>query len=76
MYEWNAVFAPAGTPAPIIDKVSKALAAVIQDPNVKARLIALGADAIGSNPAELDTFRKSELNKWTRVAKENNIRLD
>jgi tripartite-type tricarboxylate transporter receptor subunit TctC len=76
MYEWNAVFAPAGTPAPIIDKVSKALAVVIKDPDVRARLVALGAETIGSTPAELDTFRRVELTKWTRVAKENNIRLD
>lgn len=76
MYEWNAVFAPAGTPAPIIDKVSKALAAVIKEPDVNARLVALGAETIGSTPAELDTFRRAEMAKWTRVAKENNIRLD
>lgn len=76
MYEWNAVFAPAGTPAPIIDKVSKALAAVIKEPDVNARLVALGAETIGSTPAELDTFRRVEMTKWTRVAKENNIRLD
>lgn len=76
MYEWNAVFAPAGTPAPIIDKVSKALAAVIKEPAINARLVALGAETIGSTPAELDIFRRAEMTKWTRVAKENNIRLD
>ena len=76
MYEWNAVFAPAGTPAPIIDKVSKALAAVLDEPEVHARLVALGAETIGSTPTELDTFRKTEMTKWARVAKENNIRLD
>lgn len=76
MYEWNAVFAPAGTPAPILDKVSKALAAVIKEPDVNARLVGLGAEAIGSTPTELDTFRRAEMAKWTRVAKDNNIRLD
>ncbi len=76
MYEWNAVFAPAGTPAPIIDKLSKALAAVLKEPDVNARLVALGAETIGSTPVELDSFRKVEMAKWARVAKENNIRLD
>jgi tripartite-type tricarboxylate transporter receptor subunit TctC len=76
MYEWNAVFAPAGTPAPVIDKVSRALAAVLKDPDVHARLAALGAEVIGSTPGELDAFRRAELAKWSRLAKDNHIRLD
>jgi tripartite-type tricarboxylate transporter receptor subunit TctC len=76
MYEWNAVFAPAGTPAPIVDKLSKAFAAVLKDADINARLVALGAEVIGSTPAELDAFRRAELAKWARVVKDNNIRLD
>jgi len=76
MYEWNAVFAPAGTPAPIVDTLSKAFAAVLKDADINARLVALGAEVIGSTPGELDAFRRAELAKWVRVTKDNNIRLD
>jgi tripartite-type tricarboxylate transporter receptor subunit TctC len=76
MYEWNAVFAPAGTPAPVVDKLSRALAALLKDADVNARLAALGAEVIGSTPAELEAFRRAELAKWSRLAKDNNIRLD
>ena len=76
VYEWNGVFAPAGTPAPVIDRLSKELAAVVREPEVRARLEAMGAEVIGSTPAELDTFRRSEIAKWTQVAKSNKIELD
>jgi len=40
------------------------------------RLEALGAEVIGSGPAELDAFRRAELAKWNRLAKENKLQLD
>ncbi len=73
MYEWNAVFVPAATPAPIIDRLSKDIAATLQDKEVRTRLEALGAEVIGSSPAELDTYRRAELAKWSRLAKDNKI---
>jgi len=75
-YEWNAVFAPAGTPAPIIEQVSKALAEVLKDPGVAQNLAGIGAETIGSTPAELDTFRRAEIAKWQKVVKETGIALD
>lgn len=76
VYEWNAVFVPAGTPAEITTRLSKELAAVLKEPEVRKRLEATGAEVIGSTPAELDSFRKAELAKWTRLAKDNRIQLD
>jgi len=70
VYEWNAVFVPTGTPAPIVDRLTKELAAVLQEPDVKSRLEALGAEVIGSSPAELDTFRRTEIDRgpsWQRT---------
>ncbi|ARP89257.1 LacI family transcriptional regulator [Bordetella genomosp. 9] len=75
-YEWNAVFAPAGTPAPIIEQVSKALAEVLKDPGVKTVLDGIGAEPIGSTPAELEQFRRAEIAKWQKVAQEANLKLD
>lgn len=76
VYEWNAMFVPAGTPAAVTGRLSKELAAVLQDPEVRKRLEATGAEVIGSTPAELDTFRRAEIAKWTQLAKDNKIQLD
>lgn len=76
MYEWNAVLAPAATPQAIVNQISKDIAAVLADREVNARLIALGAEVIGSTPAELDKFRRAEIAKWTKLAQQANIQLD
>ncbi|HVR53523.1 MAG TPA: tripartite tricarboxylate transporter substrate binding protein [Pseudorhodoferax sp.] len=76
VYEWNAVFVPTGTPAAVTERLSKELAAVLQDPEVRQRLEATGAEVIGSTPAELDAFRRAELVKWSKLAKDNRIQLD
>ncbi|MEJ8846080.1 tripartite tricarboxylate transporter substrate binding protein [Variovorax rhizosphaerae] len=76
VYEWNAIFAPRGTPPAVIERVSTELAAVVQEPAVKSRLEAMGAEVIGSGPAELERFRRAEIEKWARLAKDNKISLD
>ena len=75
-YEWNAVFAPAGTPASIVDQVSKALADVLKEPDVARTLAGIGAETIGSTPADLDTFRRGEIAKWQKVVKDAKITLE
>jgi tripartite-type tricarboxylate transporter receptor subunit TctC len=76
VYEWNAVFAPAATPAPVVERLAKELAAVLAEPDVRSRLEGMGAEVVGSNPADLDAFRRAELTKWTKLAKDNKIQLD
>jgi tripartite-type tricarboxylate transporter receptor subunit TctC len=76
VYEWNAVFGRAATPAPVVERLSKELAATLTDPEVRGRLEALGAEVIGSSPAELDGFRRAEITKWTKLAKDNKIQMD
>lgn len=75
-YEWNAVFAPTGTPAEIVDQVSQALAKVLKDPGIAQQLAAIGAEPVGSTPAELDTFRRAEIGKWQKVVKEAGLQLN
>ncbi|VFR29073.1 putative exported protein [plant metagenome] len=75
-YEWNAVFAPTGTPAEIVDQVSQALAKVLKDPGIAQQLAAIGAEPVGSTPADLDTFRRAEIAKWQKVVKEAGLKLD
>jgi tripartite-type tricarboxylate transporter receptor subunit TctC len=76
MYEWNAVFVPTGTPSAVIARLSKEIAATLKDAEVRQRLESMGAEVIGSDPAELDAFRRAELAKWSRLARENKLQLD
>lgn len=76
VYEWNAVFVPAGTPPAVTGRLSRELAAVLQTPEVRQRLEATGAEVIGAGPAELDAFRRAEITRWTKLARDNRIQLD
>ncbi len=70
---WNALFAPKGTPKPIVDKVAAALSTALDDEGVRKRLLDLGSDIPGKDrrgPAALGTLVKSEVDKWGKVIKE------
>jgi len=69
---WNAIFAPKGTPAPIIEKLNAAVAKALDDENVRKRLLDLGSVIPGPaerTPAALAALVKSEIAKWTPVLK-------
>jgi len=70
---WYAMFAPAGTPPGIIQKIQSAVAAAAQDKKVQEAFIAQGAVAVGGTPAELDAVVKTEIPMWKSLAKEANI---
>ena len=70
---WNGVQAPAGTPMAIIDKLAEEARRIVTDPALGPKLKALGSDAIPSSPTEFKTYIKSEIDKWTDVAKAANI---
>ena len=61
---WNAMLAPAGTPQPIIDKLSNAIGKILKSPEVTARLRDLGTMPVGSSPAELAGVIESETRKF------------
>lgn len=73
---WYAMFVPRDTPQPIIDQLAKAVASAVQKPEVKEKLLAQGAVAVGSTPQQLDQIVNSELTKWASLAKEANIQVD
>jgi tripartite-type tricarboxylate transporter receptor subunit TctC len=70
---WNALYAPTGTPQPIVDKLNAALREVLADPDLKKRALELGIDAKGSTPAEIDALMRSDIAKWTKVIEEAHI---
>jgi len=57
---WNAIFAPANTPRPIVQRLNAELRRIISDPKVKERLAGLGFDAFASTPEELDAFVRED----------------
>jgi len=67
------MFAPAGTPRPIIDRVHAALKASLADASVRQRLSGEGADPVGSTPEEYEQFTRTEIDKWIKVARNAGI---
>ena len=70
---WNAIFAPAGTPQPIIDTLNKAILEVLAMPETKKQLLDLGIEAKGSTPAELGEKLKQDIVKWTAIIDKSGI---
>src|SRR4029077_9905664 len=69
---WNAIFAPKGTPAPIVARLNAAAAKALDDENVRKRLLDLGSVIPGPSertPEALATLVKDEIAKWTPVLK-------
>jgi tripartite-type tricarboxylate transporter receptor subunit TctC len=64
---WFGILAPAGTPQPIIDKISKAANVALKDPGLLKELQVQGLDARGGSPDEFARFIKSETERWARV---------
>lgn len=73
---WQAVFAPAGTPKPVVDKLYKAMAATLKSPENQTKLKALGMEISGAGPEEFGAFQKREVAKWAEVARKANIKLE
>lgn len=73
---WFGVFAPAGTPREVVNKLSTEISRILALPDVKARYSALGAEPGPGNPDEFAAFLKSEITKWAKVIRESGAKLD
>ena len=73
---WDAIFAPAHTPAPIIATLNKAIHTALNDPEVRAQLVARGAEAVPSTPAELGKFVKTEIVRWGEAVKRSGASIE
>ncbi len=70
---WNALFAPAGTPRDIVDRLNAEITKVVQLPEVRNRLTDLGAEPGPMKPAEFAAWVQSEVNMWTKLVREAGI---
>lgn len=73
---WFAIFAPAGTPPAIIAKLNAEANKALQAPEVKERLVAIGATGEGGPPKVLGDLLHSEIPRWTKLIRERNIKAD
>jgi len=73
---WYGLFAPAGTPAPVVAKLHGALDAIMRQPAVRARLAQNGMEVAASTPEALGTFVVAEIAKWKRIVAEAKIEVE
>lgn len=76
VYEWNAVFAPAGTPETVVGKVSAALKTALDAPEVKARIAQLGGEIQKTDPDTAQRFVREQTTLWARVVKARAISVE
>ena len=70
------VFAPAKTPAVIINRLNREIVQVLNQPNIKEKLVSMGVEVIGGTPQGSAATIKSEIGRWGKVIKDAGIRAD
>lgn len=73
---WIGLFAPAGTPKPIVDKLHAEILKIIQSPEMQERIKGLGMQPSVLTPEQVQAFQKAEIEKWAQVIKAANIKLE
>ncbi len=76
VYEWNGIFAPAATPAPILLKISDAIAKVMASPEVREKVLSLGGEPFQGNSEAADKFIKAQMAEWAKLVKTGKIAVD
>src|SRR6476646_5304859 len=73
---FNALVAPAGVPAPVLDKLSGDIRSVVNSPEFADKVRNLGIFPFGNTPQELDAWMRKEIARWADIAKAANIKAD
>jgi len=73
---WQGVFAPAGTPPEIVRRLNAEIVKILNMPEVRDKLAALGAEVAPNSPEEFATMVKAEVGKWAEVVKKSGARVD
>ena len=73
---WQGLFAPAGTPAAIVNRLNSELQKVIAQPETQARMANLGLEYAPNTPKQFADFQLAEQAKWAKIAKDGNVRLN
>jgi len=73
---WQAIFAPAGTPKPIVDRLHSEIAKILAEPDMRERIAKLGMQGADMTVDQITEFQKAEVAKWAQVIKTANIKLE
>ena len=73
---WQAIFAPAGTPKPIVERLHAEIARILRDPDMQDRLGKFGMQGADLTPEQITAFQKAEVAKWAQVIKTANVKLE
>ena len=76
LQSWQGIFAPAGTPAPILQRLQTEIAKIIKSPEIQERLGKLGMEPSALTAEQFAAFQASEIVKWAKVIKAGNIKID
>jgi tripartite-type tricarboxylate transporter receptor subunit TctC len=73
---WYGVLAPAGTPRGPVNRLYREVSESVKVPTTRERLVAAGLEVVDLNPEQYAAFRKSDLQKWAKIIKDTNLKLD
>ncbi|HSS29224.1 MAG TPA: tripartite tricarboxylate transporter substrate binding protein [Usitatibacter sp.] len=73
---WFGLFVPAGTPPAIVERLHGEFAGALQAPDVRAKMLALGAEPVGNTPAEFAQYIRSEAVKYAKLVKASGAKVD
>ncbi|WP_348755330.1 tripartite tricarboxylate transporter substrate binding protein [uncultured Aquincola sp.] len=73
---WQALYAPAGTPPAIVNKLNAELAKIIAQPEMKARMDGLGLEYSPNTAEQFAAFQRTEQAKWAKIVKDGNVKVD
>jgi len=73
---WTAIYAPAATPKPIIEKLAADIAKTMRDPGVTGKLKDVGTEAVGSSPEELDAFNRQQFALYRKIVQDPRLKLN
>ncbi|HYG45792.1 MAG TPA: tripartite tricarboxylate transporter substrate binding protein, partial [Bordetella sp.] len=73
---WNGLFAPRGTPKPIVDEINAAVNKALHSPEINKRLLAEGSIPVGGTPQDFSRFIQAEIKAWGEVARQANVSID
>ena len=75
-HTWFGVLVPAGTPQPIVDRLSRESMKILQSEDIRRRFAEVGAEPVGGTPQQFAAFMAAETIKWAKVIKASGARVD
>ena len=73
---WFGIFVPAGTPRPVVDRLHAEFTRALAAPDVREKMLALGAEPVGSTPEQFAAYVKAEAAKYAKLVKTSGAKVD